>query len=115
MKVGDYIRTEKGIAKIIDKLDKMRMSYPEAWVTDTYLGIYDDTEYIYDEAIIKSSPNIIDLIQVGDIVNGWKVTQITNSYVEICWGRDSDEFIKPEEIKSIVTKEQFKDMEYEVE
>lgn len=117
MKVGDYVRTEKGIAKIIDKLDKMRVSYPEAWVTDTYLGIYDDTEYIYDEAIIKSSPNIIDLIEIGDIVNyglfgGGMV--IFKKDGEITTNTILFSNLKEKDIKKIITKEQIENMEYEV-
>ena len=121
MKVGDYVRTKNGnIRKIKEVIDKAYIDDPDYYVDKVLINIEqnraEDTIYmegwLFEEEIIKSSPNIIDLIEVGDYVNGWKVTFITNSF---CWGRDSDEFIKPEEIKSIVTKEQFKNMEYEVE
>lgn len=116
MKVRDYVRTDTGnigkITKIIGE---------EKNIKDCYLNFKDMVVYGTKKnvigiqgKVIKSSPNIIDLIEVGDYVNGWKVTQITNSYVEICWGRDSDEFIEPENIKSIVTKECFERMEYKV-
>lgn len=112
MKVGDYIRTDEGIRKIIREYDiyyeldrSLHYMYPEG---------HDLNKEDVDDIVLKSSPNIIDLIEVGDYVNGWKVTQITNSYVEICWGRDSDEFIKPENIKTILTKEQFSQMEYKI-
>lgn len=114
MKVGDYVRTKDGrIAKIETMVDDF------LWFDNVIYYTYSDgidtlnIEDI-DKYIIKSSPNIIDLIEVGDYVNGWKVTQMTNSYVEICWGRDSDEFIKPENIKSVLTKEQFEQMEYKI-
>ena len=97
LEVGMYIRTNKGT---IDKID------------DKNIMMYEVSLMGFGEKPIKASHNIIDLIEVGDFVNGWKVTQITNSYVEICWGRDSDEFIKPENIKSVLTKEQFSSMEY---
>ena len=109
MKVGDYVRIDGYISKIGHiKTSSSGKTYiqwkqPNGLLASSNINI-----------IEKSSPNIIDLIEVGDYVNGWKVTQITNSYIEICWGRDSDEFIKSENIKSIVTKEQFKSMEYKV-
>ena len=62
--------------------------------------------------IIKASHNIMDLIEVGDYVNGDRVTQVTSRYVEVCYGRDSCDFINEEDIKSIVTKEQFESIEY---
>ena len=77
--------------------------------------------------IINASYNIIDLIEVGDYVNGERVkalkgdieshkinneddviyTEYINDYDEWC-GFEEDE------IKSIVTKEQFESMEYKI-
>ena len=65
--------------------------------------------------IIKASHNIMDLIEVGDYVNGDRVTQVTSRYVEVCYGRDSCDFINEEDIKSIVTKEQFESIKYSLE
>lgn len=65
--------------------------------------------------IKKASHNIMDLIEVGDYVNGDRVTQVTSRYVEVCYGRDSCDFINEEDIKSIVTKEQFESMKYSLE
>ena len=128
MKVNDYVRTKAGdIGKIISEgivnfLNKRH--------------IYKNfNELKKDKDIIKSSPNIIDLIEVGDYVNGYKV-------LEICEGNFESNnphnvkalklefieqninpnipffkryiFILNEDIKSIVTKEQFKSMEYKV-
>lgn len=120
MKVGDYVRTKKGIAKIIGKNDDVRYLYPNAYITDTYLEINDDTEYVYEEDIIKSSPNIMDLIEVGDYVNGMYVAEIISlkNNTMICMV-DSDyectTTIKNEDIKSIVTKEMYSSVEYRVE
>lgn len=123
MNVGDFVRTKKGIAKIIGKLDNERFSYPGAWVTDTYLKIYDDTEYIYDEDIIKSSPQIIDLIEKNDYVNGYLVIEETYTYHDVTfisvdtqdsWGWGKGE-MPIENIKTIVTHEQMETMQYRVE
>ena len=97
IKVNDYVRTNKGT---IDKItDKNIMTYQVA-----LMG--------FGEKPIKSSPRIIDLIEVGDYVNDVIVTQ---SYI------DNIKHIAPEikennyGIKSIVTKEQFEQMEYKLE
>ena len=71
-----------------------------------------------DEYIEKeSSDNIIDLIEIRDYVNGEKVMVISefkdgSRYIEFDEGRY---LCKSEDIKSIVTKEQFNSAKYEVE
>lgn len=116
MKVGDYVRTKYGeITKIKDIWENERIFFENIIV----LG-YTTSDNIYasqkEKYIIKSSPNIIDLIEVGDYINGFKVYEIKNgqlrtiSYYDgyICY------LCSDYEIKSIVTKQQFKNMEYKV-
>ena len=72
------------------------------------------------ENIDRASFNIIDLIEVGDYVNGNKVTSaesIDKSDNERYLGfGDYDYYIHDsEDIKDIVTKEQFEAMKYVVE
>ena len=68
--------------------------------------------------IAQASHNIIDLIQFGDYVNGYPV------YETGVFGHNGKSFCRlygnvapfyEEEIKSLVTKEQFESMKYEVE
>ena len=63
--------------------------------------------------IKKASHNIIDLIEVGDYVNGWKVLYWTDGtkVVDDGYATNLDKI----SVKSIVTKEQFESMKYEVE
>ena len=117
LKKGMYVRTEKGIAKIIGKNDDVRYYYPNAYVTDTYLEINDDTEYVYEEDVIKSSHNIIDLIEVGDYVNGFRVDEVEHSKSTIFIGNTKkviEQALWSNDIKSIVTKEQFEIMSYKI-
>ena len=122
MKIGDYVRTEKGILKIRDdkpfKDDKNKLNYLT----------YGNYTCVLKENIIKSSPNIIDLIEVGDYVNDMLVTNIWTdketgniefefnnheSYLyPKSWNYESR--VTKYKIKSIVTKEQFERMEYKV-
>lgn len=118
MKVGDYVRfnfyrisVPIHISKIID------INYDE----QEYINLYgtEDGFILTDSNIIKSSPNIIDLIEVGDYVNGYKVISIgindNHKNVELYVANQGyDELVLEQDIKSIVTKEQFSQMEYKV-
>ena len=70
----------------------------------------------YDDE--KASYNIIDLIEVGDYVNGRKVYQVgynfQDDFVLKMSESNYEDFIYPNEIKSIVTKEQFKSMAHKI-
>ena len=73
----------------------------------------DKNEVTTDKYIIgEPSENIIDLIEPGDYVNGYKV-KITNPYMIVL---DNYNFkaIENKDIKSVVTKEQFNSAKYEV-
>ena len=104
MKVGDYVRTKKdGIGKIIS------FSYQEDDEC-CFIELPNRRTGIKQFNIIKSSPNIIDLIEVGDYVNGFYViNKPFNQRIHT----EFDDFFE-EDIKSIVTKEQFESMEYKV-
>ena len=123
LEVGDYVRTKKGIAKILGRVNEPDNYYFKMLITDKYLEIHDDTEYIHDLDIIKSSKNIIDLIEEGDYVNGNKVIRIeTSSYPEdknvniiVCCGDDDYYSYYNEDIKTILTKEQYENNCYKVE
>lgn len=63
---------------------------------------------------VKASFNIIDLIEVGDYVNGCKVHKKGNCLTIILDNEENIGWINPDDIKSIVTKEQFEQMSYKV-
>ena len=111
LEVGMYVRTDKGnICKIIDYHND---------ITDYFYGCYEtdlkeslNKNYLIEENILKASHNIIDLIEVGDYVNGTIVTTTTpNKYIELDYGENRRGCYE-EDIKSIVTKEQFESMSY---
>lgn len=118
MKVGDYVRIKWGnglqtISKCKNIVDMGDTQYAK---DDYYIHTDHSGEVIYKTMIIKSSPNIIDLIEVGDYVNGMQVTRI-------CFDEDGERILNlsncilelmNDDIKSIVTKEQFESMEYKV-
>ena len=112
LKEGMYVRTEKG------KIDKI-IGFDGALILFLYDLVYG---YIDENDIVKASNNIIDLIEVGDYVNGAKVLEIEKDYKfidgtirDILWtDTKRNNAIWDENIKSIVTKEQFSSMEYKV-
>ena len=101
LEVGMYVRTETGeIGKITNfDGDMARID------TDKFI-----TYKSFNNEITKASHNIIDLIEVGDYVNGFPVIHKENDVLK-CGLLVQ---FKENEIKSIVTKEQFKSMEYKV-
>lgn len=145
LEVGMYIRTDKGfIAKIKEfkhhytKGKRLVDGYSVKEVVENYLSLdgnqcrliesidysippcYPSDEEL-DEIkshIVKTSYNIIDILEVGDYVNGniilYKDTGIAhNQNLIVCIGRDEERHIYDETcIKSIVTKEQFEQMAY---
>lgn len=112
MKVEDYVRTKSGyICKIIN-INDFREPIMKYGVEASYLK---DIKFIGDEDILKSSPNIIDLIEVGDYVNGSKVIVLDFDF-KVIGLEENEGFIKFKDlnVKSIVTKEQFEAMEYRI-
>ena len=119
MNVGDYVRTNKGEIGKVTSIAKDNLGFGNMEFCNTEPFVYGD--------IIKSSPWIIDLIEVGDYVNGNKIVHIQEeefpNYPKrlLFAGVDENniddvwEVYNNEDIKSIVTHEQMKAMQYRVE
>ena len=113
LEVGMYVRTIGGI-------ERLKKENDNGWFFEKSMIIKPDN---IEKYIIKASFNIIDLIEVGDYVNGIRVGYINKgedylyaltdeNTIDVICGYDSDGFTKP--LHSIVTKEQFEQMEYKV-
>lgn len=111
IQVGEYVRTKTGhIGKF--------QGEPKEDVICSYDGFGNIKCFIKE---IKShSFNLIELIEVGDYVNGSKVYDVqkiaSNNYEQswILLSNYDRDAILSKQIKTIVTKEQFKSMEYKV-
>lgn len=131
MKVGDYVRNKYGIAKVIDiennnGIDILVFDKPICFLVNKETGEIKDDRLLNRLAIIdgvdaskvKSSPNIIDLIEVGDYVNGVLVESIYQREKDKLYIHSFDTEIMicftNNNINSIVTREQFESMEYKV-
>ena len=111
IKVGEYVRTtNKGIRQIA-KIDNHKTVNKYLY----YIG--EDFEgksyaYIKTTEILKHSSNLIDLIEVGDFVNGMEVLDIHIPRdiwepIEIRADSRYTNFILAEDIKTILTKESY--------
>ena len=106
LKENMYVRTKDGI---IDKILELNKSYVK--------GVSQKDElYAYDiDNIVKASYNIIDILEVGDYVNGAEVINIDDEWITM-----SDmqvpilKSIANGMIKSVVTHEQMEQMAYKV-
>ena len=115
LEVGEYVRSKQGyIAKVTSTSEEIicfdsaiQFYYEEDW---TLLGSELDK-------VKAHSFNIIDLIEVGDYVNEYKVQDIVktdNKHILYCEGEYVGGGIQKNQIETIVTKEQFKGMEYRI-
>lgn len=108
MKVGDYVRTKDGVIL-------KTYNFEDITIEDNiYIGrvVYDkDCCFVYESEIIKSSPEVINLLEIGDYVNGLPIIKIEKNEIvtTLLFLK-----IKNEDIKSIVTKEQFSQMKYRI-
>ena len=109
LEVGMYVRTKDGYVSQYRYYDTTNMG--------KLLCIpLSNRTFANIEDIIKASHNIIDLIEVGDYVNGLKVIDIVENdiYISDYYAESYIGIVKVKDIKSRVTKEQFEDMEYKI-
>ena len=104
-----YVRTKKG--EIFDCYESEQMHKPIYYPKKSKTNGYIDYEDVY-----KKSDNIIDILEVGDYVNGYKVRDINNiaGFVIVNTSSISENTIFSYNIKSIVTKEQCEAIKYEI-
>ena len=121
IQVEEYIRTYDGIiGKILEDED---IGENGVCIDTTFLDDYaDETNFVKYKDIKSHSFNIIDLIEEGDYVNGNEIALEAPNPDPLCdpiygyFDRYGElvGIIENEDIKSIVTKEQFERMKYEV-
>lgn len=125
IKVGEYIRTNKGtMGQIIEKrLGKFFKGKDDDEIP-ILRNVYelDNKQWTTDEYIVKHSKKPIELVEVGDIVNGCVVVLEKYTYIEMNfinvdseisygWGTGA---IPEHEIKTILTHEMYEQNSYKV-
>lgn len=123
IQVGEYVRTIRGEIGIFEKYSSRKETSIYKSNFDHFIILQGRKTHLqcHKSYIVKHSKNIIDLIEVGDYVNGILITgkEGTLLYTDIK-GIDNSGYHIPisqyeENIKSIVTKEQFEQVEYRIE
>lgn len=121
LNIGDYVRTTDGeIGKIIECPEELKENYGN-WL---WFETIDEQRSITKENITKSSRNIIDLIEVGDLVKLYSTNQIQQIlYIDekeidltdyIYYSSNKfKQFIK-DDIEWVITHEQIEQMKYKV-
>lgn len=115
LEAGIFIRTDDGK---INKFKRYITDKKRVCETDMYARLAVDN-------IVKASFDIIDLIEVGDYVNGYKVSRITGTrwddndlhcYCDYCQDQETLKWIMiaEKDIKTVVTKEQFESVSYRI-
>lgn len=111
LEVGMFVKYTRGaingyvplrIARIVD-------------CSDNELIKIDNGQVILRSDVVKARHKIIDLIEVGDYVNGVEVEEINDKWIMLVdnhlW---IDKEVANKLIESVVTTEQFENMKYEV-
>ena len=116
IKVGEYVRTIRGEIAIFKGWNNNSKSQ---WSCKLEFQKIKTWKYCCEEYIKLHSPNIIDLLEVGDYVNGCQVMGIyiprdTWEPIEVNVDSQTTKYFIKDEIKTIVTHEQFEKMEYNV-
>lgn len=114
LEVGMYVRHKPLLSSKYVKINKIK----EIEEKENCLHIWlEDKDLITEKYLIKASYNIIDILEVGDCVNGLLVTRICEDnetkekYINL-YGSVSE--WEQEDIKSIVTHEQMEQIAYKV-
>lgn len=116
IKEGMYARIDNDFRTICLGIGKIKKIVEDAVYVETTKDFFNGMLVSYNKnQIEKASYNLIDLIEVGDYVNGVEVEEINDKEIMLVdthlW---IDKEVANRLIESIVTKEQFNSMKYEV-
>ena len=113
IEVGEYVRTNDGIIAKLVRIERDDIDTSLKWY------VLSNEHYINKPYIVKHSKNVIDLIEVGDYVNGKLISNIdkvdNKNFIEWEDGEIySTEIENDNFIKSVVTKQQFESIKYKI-
>lgn len=119
LEVGMYVKTKDGI------IDKVIIDYNGHCANPNckYKHISCAKNYYDEDDIKKASFNIIDLIEVGDYVNGKKIVDVGclingprkgTKAIDYYITPSAVSYLENEDIKSVITHEQIEQMEYRI-
>lgn len=119
IEVGEYVKTKEGRIAQIKSIDYEAGIYRfDRIIYINDFRMKEDVLYnneMFKKLIVKHSKQLIDLIEVGDFVNGYKVISVdydvmndTTECIELDLNSNYQyNFISIRQIKTILTKEQY--------
>ena len=125
LEVGMYVRIKwgNGLQTISQCKNIVNMGDTQYAKEDFYIHTDHSGEVIYKTMIVKSSFDIIDILEVGDYVNGKKIvdvgclingprkgTKVIDYYIT----PSAVSYLENEDIKSVITHEQIEQMAYKM-
>ena len=114
IKVGEYVRTtNKGIRQIAMIDNHKTVNKYLYYIGEDFEG--KSYAYIKTTEILKHSFNLIDLVEVGDYVNGHRVEQVSIETNEVLLDHNGFGWRTLKYGDKIVTHEQFASIEYKLE
>ena len=119
IEVGEYVRANNGFLGRVNKIELKGsgIRYAGELIADTIIQFNDGKVYerrVKDKDIVNHSKNLIDLIEVGDYVNGERILDITGDYMHTN-ETNHNKFYLEKHIKTILTKELYQSNCYTVE
>lgn len=119
IEIGEYVKTKEGRIAQIKSIDYEAGIYRfDRIIYINDFRMKEDVLYnneMFKKLIVKHSKQLIDLIEVGDFVNGYKVISVdydvmndTTECIELDLNSNYQyNFISIRQIKTILTKEQY--------
>ena len=129
LEVGQFVRTDKVGIKKIYEIDNSKTKYKYLYKLKNQDddGCIDLGVLCENNIIKEPSFNVVDVLEVGDYVNGSEVLGFENEYIEEddkyvpfgvitenCYLDNNKCWLIEKDIKSIVTHEQFEKIKYKV-
>lgn len=124
LEVGMYVRLVNDVEDIV-VINKIANVFETTILTENDGSNYQG-EYT-KENVVKASYNIIDILEVGDYVNGSEILDFKYEFIEEndnftnfavvtenCYLENTDSWIIEKNIKSVITHEQMEQMAYKV-
>lgn len=108
IEVGEYVRLKQGIIAKVSNINDFRETSMKFGIDANY---FKDIVFVGENDIVKHSKNIIDLIEAGDFVNGYRICGKNKYSLE----DDESYTYREEDIKTILTHQQYETNYYKLE
>ena len=124
IELGEFFRTKHGLIMKFEKIDEDNEGFIHFGELGNDIVFCDkkELEHFLKNEIIKHDFNLINLIEKGDYINGYKICHLDKTFFKCIIKYDkkyvffffNHEYGGFQRIKDVVTKESFENIKYEV-